>query len=175
MSFPQANQSPEVIGKPEVEGCLKRASFLKMMEDMNSEKLSRKQLREQCFSLLYNLGFHPEEDYDTMITRCLENEGITDEEDCAYIRQRVLAVMDRQSDYDSMVDEKSAHWKSARIAKVDMAIIRLALYEMLEDDQIPVSVAINEAVRLAKKYSSDQAPAFVNGVLAAFVPERTED
>ena len=91
-------------------------------------------------------------------------------------------MSEKQVDYyaletkiDQMIDERSAHWKSKRIARVDLAIIRLAVYEMLEDQDVPVSVAINEAVRLAKKYSSESAPAFVNGVLAALVPEQTEE
>ncbi len=146
-----------------------------MMEEKITTKLSRRQLREHCFCLLYNLGFYPEEDYDGAISNYFENEEITDPDDCAYIRQKVLDIMDRSADYDAMIDEKSAHWKSARIAKVDLAIIRLALHEMTQDDDIPVGVAINEAVRLAKKYSSDQAPAFVNGVLAALVPDKTEE
>ena len=64
---------------------------------------------------------------------------------------------------------------SSKSLRYYLAIIRLAVYEMLEDEEVPVSVAINEAVRLAKKYSSETAPSFVNGVLAALVPEQTEE
>ena len=156
-----------------MKGCLAKASFLKIMEEKKVEKLSRKQLREHTFCLLYNLGFYGAEDYDGAIARYLEANGIEDEDDGLAVREKALAVMGKSGEIDSMIDEKSAHWKSARIAKVDLAIIRLAVYEMREDDSIPVGVAINEAVRLAKKYSSDQAPAFVNGVLAALVPEET--
>ena len=67
---------------------------------------------------------------------------------------------------DALIDEKSADWKTKRMNKVDLAILRLAVYEMRWDDDIPVGVAINEAVELAKKFSSDEGPSFVNGVLA---------
>jgi N utilization substance protein B len=63
----------------------------------------------------------------------------------------------------------STHWKTNRLNKVDLSILRLALYEILMDEDIPAGVAINEAVELAKIYSGDRAPAFINGVLAKFV------
>lgn len=132
-------------------------------------------MRQHIFRLLYNLGFYGEEEYSREIAHYLDVNGIEDEQERRLITDKTLAVMDRRAQYDAMIDGNSPHWKSARIAKVDMAIIRLALYEILEDDQIPTGVAINEAVRLAKKFSSDQAPSFVNGVLAAFVPEETEE
>ena len=57
-------------------------------------------------------------------------------------------------------------WKTSRMNKVDLSILRLAVYEMKYDEDVPVGVAINEAVELAKKYSGDEGPAFINGVLA---------
>ena len=144
------------------------------MAKTNEQALSRKKIRQHVCCLLYSLSFYEEEAFDDCIGRYLEEEEIG-AEDAAYIRERTLAVMERRTEYDAMIDEKSAHWKANRMARVDLAIIRLALYEMLEDDQIPVSVAINEAVQLAKRYSSDASPAFVNGVLAQFADESGED
>ena len=114
------------------------------------------------------MSFYDEEAYPTCIARYLDEEEIADADARAEISRKALAVMDRRAQYDQMIDEKSEHWKAKRIARVDLAIIRLALYEMLEDQDVPVSVAINEAVQLAKRYSSDASPAFVNGVLAQF-------
>ena len=65
-----------------------------------------------------------------------------------------------------MIDAKSETWKTKRMSKVDLAILRLAVYEMKWDEDVPTGVAINEAVELAKKFSGEGAPAFVNGVLA---------
>ena len=145
------------------------------MAEINEQTLSRKKIRQHICCLLYALSFYEEEAYDICIERYLNEQEITDAADRAYIRERACAVMAKRQEYDAMVDEKSDHWKAKRIARVDLAIIRLALYEMLEDETIPVSVAINEAVQLAKRYSSDASPAFVNGVLAQFADKDKED
>jgi N utilization substance protein B len=67
---------------------------------------------------------------------------------------------------DVIIDERSTGWKTSRMGKVELTILRLAVYEMLFDEDVPVTVAINEAVELAKKYGGDDTPAFINGVLA---------
>ena len=69
-------------------------------------------------------------------------------------------------DLDSRIDGVADKWKTERMTKVDLTIIRLATYEMLYDEEVPTGVAINEAVELAKRYGTDQSPAFVNAVLA---------
>ena len=145
------------------------------MGTTNSEKLSRRQLRQHVFSLVYSLEFYDDADFAVMAERYLDDNGIEDRQDREFISEEAVSVMAMREQIDRMIDQKSAHWKSKRIARVDLAIIRLAVYEMLEDEEVPVSVAINEAVRLAKKYSSETAPSFVNGVLAALVPEQTEE
>ena len=70
---------------------------------------------------------------------------------------------------DSMINEKAKGWSTGRMGKVDLAIIRLAVYEMKFDDTVPEGVAINEAVELAKMYGQDESAGFINGVLAKFV------
>ena len=72
------------------------------------------------------------------------------------------------AELDALIDEKSTGWKTNRMAKVDLAIIRLAVYEIKFEDDIPTKVSINEAVELAKKYGADESGSFVNGVLAKF-------
>ena len=64
-----------------------------------------------------------------------------------------------------MINEHTTGWKTGRMNKVDLSVLRLAVYEMKWDDEVPVGVAINEAVELAKMFSSDEAPSFINGVL----------
>ncbi len=152
-----------------------KASFLTMMEEEKTLQLSRRQVRQHVFSLIYNLGFYEDKDFEKMADQYLSSQDLTACEQSSTVRDKAITVMRMRDELDAMIDSKSDHWKTKRIAKVDLAIIRLALYEMLEDEDVPVGVAINEAVRLAKKYSSDQAPGFVNGVLAAFVPDKTEE
>ena len=72
---------------------------------------------------------------------------------------------------DERLNQVAEGWKTKRMGKADLAILRLALYEMLYDESIPVKVAINEAVELAKKFGGDDSPSFVNGILAKTVKE----
>ena len=75
---------------------------------------------------------------------------------------------------DEKINEIAEGWKTRRMGRVELTILRLALFEMKEDQEIPEKVAINEAVELAKKFGGDGAPAFVNGILAKLVEERSE-
>ena len=73
------------------------------------------------------------------------------------------------AEIDEAIDAVAEGWKTGRMGKVDLTLIRLAVYEMKYDEDVPVGVAINEAVELAKKYGTDESPAFINGVLAKLV------
>ena len=92
-------------------------------------------------------------------------ERATDQ-DRTYIETKYKAVLEKISEIDALIDEKSKDWKTKRMNKADLAILRLAVYEMKWDEDVPVGVAINEAVELAKRFSGESGPAFVNGVLA---------
>ena len=90
--------------------------------------------------------------------------------DYEYIKNKALLVCELSDDIDEKINLVSEGWPVDRIGKAELAIMRLAVYEMLYDDDIPVNVAINEAVELAKSYGSDDnAASFVNGVLAKLV------
>jgi N utilization substance protein B len=88
------------------------------------------------------------------------------EKDKEYIQKKLEAVVEKLEEIDAILNEKATGWKTSRMNKVDLAILRLAVYEIKWDDDVPVKVAINEAVELAKKFSGEEGPAFVNGVLA---------
>ena len=89
--------------------------------------------------------------------------------DVEYIQNKYLSVREKMPMIDAMIDEKSTGWKTSRMGKVELTILRLAVYEMLYDEDVPSTVAINEAVEIAKKFGGDDTPAFVNGVLAKVV------
>ena len=84
------------------------------------------------------------------------------------ISRKYTGILEKKEELDTMLNEKAAGWTVSRMGKVDLTIMRLALYEMLYDDTVPVSVAINEAVELAKKFGQTDSSSFVNGVLAKF-------
>ena len=91
------------------------------------------------------------------------------EADQEKILQRVESIMSKIPELDQQIDQVAEGWKTRRMGKVELAILRLAVYEMKYDDQIPEKVAINEAVELAKKFGGSDAPAFINGILAKLV------
>ena len=76
------------------------------------------------------------------------------------------SLCSKLSEIDEVLNDISTGWKTSRMNRVDLTILRLAIYEVKWDEDVPTAVAINEAVELAKKYSSDSGPAFINGVLA---------
>ena len=88
------------------------------------------------------------------------------EKDKEYIINRVTDIVSRIDDIDKEIDKVAVSWKTDRMAKADLNILRLAYYEMNIDDDIPKPVAVDQAVELAKKYGTDDSPSFVNGVLA---------
>ena len=94
----------------------------------------------------------------------------TAEQDRAYITAKYEKIMDKLEEIDKMLNERTEKWTTDRIGKAELTILRLAVYEILYDEEVPVGVAINEAVELAKKFGQDNAKAFVNGILARFVP-----
>ena len=92
-----------------------------------------------------------------------------EQEEVDYIVQKTEKIIAMIRELDSMVNEHAVGWQTDRMGKVDLTIIRLAVYEMKFDEDIPVSVAINEAVELAKRYGTENSPAFINGVLAKMI------
>ena len=130
--------------------------------------MTRSELRKNIFKIIFRMDFHPKEEMDEQLSMRLAEllEEGTKEEDIAYIRDKSKAIMDSVEELDAVIAAYSKGWKVARLGKTELAILRVAAYEILKDDDIPKSVAINEAVELAKAYSPDEAPRFINGILA---------
>lgn len=127
--------------------------------------MSRRELREHIFRLLFRTEFHSEAEMTEQEDLYLDYLDISDE-DRAYIQAKVDAVRGMLMELDERVNAVADKWKTERMTKVDLTIIRLAAYEILFDEDVPTGVAINEAVELAKRYGTDQSAAFVNAVLA---------
>jgi N utilization substance protein B len=92
-----------------------------------------------------------------------------------FIKEEALGTYKNRESIDKIISRYASNWTTDRMAKVDLAILRLATYEMLFDKEIPSGVSVNEAVELAKKYSSDEAPAFINGILGKVADSVTEE
>ena len=131
--------------------------------------MSRREMREHIFRLIFRMDFHPEEEMNEQEELYLDNlVGLSDEER-QYIQNKADAVRGMKEELDGQIDAVADKWKTNRMTKVDLTVIRLAAYEIFHDEDVPTGVAINEAVELAKRYGTDQSPAFVNAVLAKLV------
>ncbi|ADL33721.1 transcription antitermination factor NusB [Butyrivibrio proteoclasticus B316] len=131
--------------------------------------MNRTELREQIFQLLFRVEFNSKEEMmeqEELFTT--EGDLEFSKSDADYIRDKYEKIADKLEEIDKAINEKAVGWETSRMAKVDLTIIRLAVYEIKFDETVPTGVAINEAVELAKKFGQDGSPAFVNGVLAKF-------
>lgn len=132
--------------------------------------MTRSEMREHVFKLIFRVPFHDKNELREQIDYYFDSLTDVNEKDYEYIKNKALLVCELSDDIDEKINLVSEGWPVDRIGKAELAIMRLAVYEMLYDDDIPVNVAINEAVELAKSYGSDDnAASFVNGVLAKLV------
>lgn len=131
--------------------------------------MGRRELRERIFLLLFRVEFNNSEEMPEQIKMFFDDdETVYSEKDTAYITGKYEKIMEQMAGLDKLLDEKAEGWDISRMGKVELTILRLALYEMNYDEDVPVSVAINEAVELAKKFGQDSSGSFVNAILAKF-------
>ena len=131
--------------------------------------MNRHELREQVFKLLFRVEFNEPSEMEEQKSLFFEDEDLkASEKDMAYITSRYEQIEARLPELDAMINEKADNWSTGRMGKVELTILRLALFELKFDEQIPTGVAIDEAVELAKKFGQDGSSSFVNGVLAKF-------
>lgn len=144
----------------------KRIQEERMTEEKN---MTRREIREQVFKMLFRVEFYNQEEMSEQIALCEDDACSWKEKDKTYIFEKVEKISEKLEEIDAKINEVSEGWKTGRMGKVDLTLIRLAVYEMLHEEDVPAKVAINEAVELAKQYGTDNSPSFVNGVLAKLV------
>lgn len=113
--------------------------------------MRRSKVREHIFKMLFSIGFDAA-DADEQIELYLEQVEEASEEERGYMRKKVKDIVAHEEEIDAMINEHTTGWKTGRMNKVDLSVLRLAVYEMKWDDEVPVKVAINEAVELAKNF-----------------------
>ncbi|HBZ02294.1 MAG TPA: transcription antitermination factor NusB [Lachnospiraceae bacterium] len=135
--------------------------------------MTRHELREAIFKTIFQMPFFdegiPELNSDEEFISEFISEYKPSENNKVYIMSKVKDISDNLSSIDECIEKNSNGWKLARIGKSELAILRVAVYEILFDDDIPDKVAINEAVELAKEYAGDKSASFINGVLSGLV------
>ncbi len=133
--------------------------------------MSRREVREHIFKLLFRIEFNTQEEMPEQISMYFEDVEGQDisEENQAEIEEKYEDIVAQIVEIDEKLNEAAEGWTTRRMGKVELTILRLAYYEIAYDETIPTSVAINEAVELAKKFGGDDAPSFINGILAKIV------
>lgn len=131
--------------------------------------MTRRELRENVFKMLFRVEFHEEGEMTGQLGMMDDELENIKEEDAAYINDKCSEIIAKIPELDEAINASTTGWKTSRMGKVDLSIIRLAVYEIKYEEDVPAKVAINEAVELAKLYGTDNSASFVNGVLAKFV------
>ena len=133
--------------------------------------MNRSAIRENAFKLIYSLEIQKNENTEEQIDLFFESNDIKDEEAKKYIKNVTLGIEKNKEQILANIEKNlKEEWKLNRISKMDLSILKLAIYE-IEFCEIPYKVAINEAVELSKKYGEDKSKNFVNGILASIVKD----
>ena len=127
--------------------------------------MTRREIREQIFQILFRIDFYQEAEFLEQLDEYAK-EHEASEADAAYMQDKIRAVAEKVTEIDEMINAVTKGWKTGRMGKVDLTLLRLAVYEIKFEEEIPTGVAINEAVELAKKYGTDGSFSFINGILA---------
>ncbi len=130
--------------------------------------MTRRQLRENVFKMLFRVEFHDDKELPEQLILFEDEVEPISEDEKIYMINKYKDIYAHIEELDAAINEVSKGWKTTRMGKVDLTLIRLAVYEIRFEEEIPVKVSINEAIELAKKYGTDDSPAFVNGILAKF-------
>ena len=128
-------------------------------------------MRENAFKLIYSLEIQNVENVEEQIDLFFESNEIEDEATKKYIKDVILGIAKNKEEIVENIEKNLKEgWKITRISKMDLSVLKLAIYEIKHTD-VPYKVAINEAVELAKKYGEDKSKNFVNGILASVVKD----
>ena len=157
-----------------------------------AEIRERRKLREYLFKLIFLAGFYESDELSEQADAVLEGDALEEPDDpeeieeltpddilteeCPFelseeekyaVKQRFWSWQEHLAEIDEKLNATARGWKTSRMAKTDLAVLRLAVYEMFYDEAVPVGVAINEAVELAKKYGGSESYSFINGILGS--------
>lgn len=132
--------------------------------------MGRHEQREQLFKLLFRIEFNSLEDMPEQVRLFFEDDEIEyTEQAMDSISAKYEKIQEKLTEIDAFLNEKAEGWNVARMGKVELAVLRIAVYEIMFDEDIPNTVAINEAIEIAKKYGQEASGGFVNAILAKFV------
>ena len=131
--------------------------------------MKRREAREYTFKLIYELGVQTDKTVEELIEHTAQAQEFAPDK---YIKQTVKGVLEHKDEIDELIADCAVNWNFNRLSATSLAVMRLATYEMIYSDDVPFSIAINEAVEIAKKYDHDKAPKFINGILNAIAVKK---
>lgn len=134
--------------------------------------MGRREQREHIFKLLFMAQFNSVEEMPEQLSLYFESVTQLDENDQIYMEEKYRHVLEHLDEIDGLLNEYSKGWKTKRMSRVDLTALRLAVYEIKYDTDVPVGVAINEAVELAKRFGGEASGSFVNGILGRVAEEK---
>lgn len=137
--------------------------------------MNRSAAREETFKILYSLEVQKKENIEEQVDLYLETESIEEQETVKYIKSTIYGIEKNKEKIEESISQNlKKDWKIERISKIDLVLLKLAIYEILFTST-PYKVAINEVIELSKKYSEENSSNFINGILASVVKENGED
>ena len=142
-------------------------------EEKKGTDMVRSELREHVFKMLFQIELNDAADMPEHLQYYFESLDDAAERDKEYIQKKYEAAAAKIPEIDALLNDTAKGWKTTRMSKVDLTILRLAVYEMKWDSDVPEGVAINEAVELAKRFGGESSSAFVNGVLGKIAKQES--
>lgn len=132
--------------------------------------MGRHEQREQLFKLLFRVEFNAPDEMPEQVRLFFQDDEVEyTEKVMEAIEQKFASIQEKLPEIDKLLNEKADGWNTERMGKVELTVLRIAVYEILFDEDIPDTVAINEAIEIAKQYGQAASGGFVNAVLAKFV------
>ena len=133
--------------------------------------MKRSAIRELTFRLIYSLEIQRTDDLEEQIELYIQCNEVEDNEAKEYIKDAIIGIRENINEIQGLIEKNlKADWKIDRISKIDLSLLKLAIYE-IKYKKKPYKVAINESLELAKKYGEEASKNFINGILASVVKE----
>lgn len=133
--------------------------------------MGRREMREHIFKLLFLSEFNETEEMPEQIQLYFDSLEDLKPLEQTYMENKYTNIKEHLEEIDGILNENSTGWKTKRMSKVDLNILRLAVYEMKYDEDVPVKVAINEAVEISKNFGGEDSASFINGILGKIARE----
>ena len=133
--------------------------------------MGRREMREHIFKLLFLREFNEAAEMPEQIKLYFDNMEELASAEQAYMEDKYNKIQEHLEEIDQLLNEISTGWKTKRMGRVDLNILRLAVYEMKYDEDVPVKVAINEAVEIGKTFGGEDSASFINGILGKVARE----